>query len=499
MKKSELVRACEHLIFYALDHELITESDVESSIKCLSSRLKIEPFVYDETIFEKTFFNDLNTLLDHAVKHQLIPNNHLDERDAFEAFLFDCVMPTPDQVKEIFHEKFNQTHSDATNYLYKLSKDVNYIKTERLKQNYKWTYDSKYGRLNLTINLAKPEKDPKEIAEAKDLTQKSNSLMIPKCVICKENEQNYYNARMNLRMVPLELGGETWHLQYSPYLYYTEHAIILHDVHRPMKTSRKTFEYLLDFMDMFPFYFIGSNADLPIVGGSILNHDHFQGGRQQFPIQNAKVIKDFGRVNHVEISHLHWPLSTIRLTSDDKEELIRLAEQIFNTWKTYDHLDLDIISQTDGVPHNTITPIARKTGNYYELDLILRNNRTTSQYPYGIFHPKPDVFHIKKENIGLIEAMGLAILPGRLKQELKMILEWLKKPGPVPAVLEKHAHWMMELKKMRTIQYTEAFLYKEVGKKFERVIEDAGVFKLNDSGIKAMHQLIYDIINLCTA
>jgi UDPglucose--hexose-1-phosphate uridylyltransferase len=489
MKKSII-----QLINYALNRKLIDQNNIDNSILCITKALKEKTFkytTYDYLEDDKAF---LDKLLDIAIDKKIILPYSIDEKDAFEALLYDCVMPSPNIVKKNFQAFYQINPLNATSYLYKLSEDVNYIKTKRLASNNKWIYEGKYGKLQMTINLSKPEKDPRDIAAAKNQVSIQKDLSTPKCVICKENEQNYHNARMNLRIAPITLGNEIWHFQYSPYLYYNEHAIILHDEHRPMKIYEKTFTYLFDFLDQFPKYFIGSNADLPIVGGSILNHDHFQGGNHQFPIQDAKVIHKFKTTSHVEISHLNWPISTIRLSSKDRISLEKLATFFLNQWKDYQNLDLNIISYTDGIPHNTITPIARKLDNIYELDLVLRNNKTTNQYPLGIFHPHDDVHHIKKENIGLIEAMGLAILPGRLKEELKSILDWLNNQKELPKDLEKHHLWMIELSQIKLESYTEVWLLNEVGKKFERVIEDSGVFKLDSKGNDSIHKFIIDTI-----
>jgi UDPglucose--hexose-1-phosphate uridylyltransferase len=435
----------------------------------------------------------LEPILDYAEENELYEPNTLAERDAFEAYVMDAMMPSPNTVKARFKDLYEIDFNRATKMLYDLSIAVNYIKSERLKKNMSWTYHSGYGVLQMTINLAKPEKDPKDIAKAR-LNVQDQIEGRPKCPLCKENERNYYNARMNLRIVPIELGGETWHFQYSPYLYYNEHAIVLSDEHRPMAITDKTFVYLFDFIDRFPDYFIGSNADLPIVGGSILNHDHFQGGKHTFPIEEASIIRTYDK-GKVIIEHVHWPLSTVRLKSTDRLRLTEYAKAFLDYWQNYDNPNLDILSHTKEVLHNTITPIVRKKGNTYELDIIFRNNRTSDRYPDGIFHPHKDVQHIKKENIGLIEAIGLAILPGRLKNELKTILESLQNHEQEHVLnLTEHAPWYDELKNKKTV-WTYDDLLEEVGKKFERVIEDAGVFKLNEEGIKAMHHLIEDVIH----
>ena len=482
-----LKEAISALIQYAILKHLMKENDNARAKLMLCTLFKIEDFTLDTNpvIHFETF---MKILLDEANALGLFEPNILSERDAYEAKLMDMVMPSPKTVKKIFLKKLVKNSVSATDYLYQLCKDVNYIKTKRLEENISWMYKSDYGNLQMTINLAKPEKDPKEIALAleKPIKKEKN---VPLCVLCKENEQNYHNARMNLRIVPIMLGGERWHFQYSPYLYYQEHAIVLHDVHRPMKISSQTFTYLLDFIDLFPSYFIGSNADLPIVGGSILNHDHFQAGKHHFPIEDAEMIQSFYHPK-VKIEHIKWPLSTIRLSSVSRNDIQDLSTKILEHWKEYDNLELDILSHTGPIPHNTITPILRKYKDMYQMDLVLRNNRTSLEYPDGIFHPHADVHHIKKENIGLIEAMGLAILPGRLKYEL----EWIEKhhDDPVlPDALNKHTIWIEDLKDK---SIDKEMLKNEVGKKFQRVIEDAGVFKLDQKGIDAMRAFISSIV-----
>ncbi|PKK98234.1 MAG: galactose-1-phosphate uridylyltransferase [Tenericutes bacterium HGW-Tenericutes-2] len=481
------------LIDYAISHQLMDESKINQAIAMLSKLMHIDIFPYEKNEIQEEIEHVLNRIIDYAVANQWIPENNIDERDAYEASVFDCVMPTPKEVKEEFSQLYLESPSKATNYLYKLSKDVNYIKTKRLEKNMHWTYQGLYGKLELTINLSKPEKDPKEIALLKNKVTHYQQG-IPLCVICKENEQNYHNARMNLRIVPIILGNEKWHFQYSPYLYYPEHCIILHDIHKPMKICHQTFNYLLDFVDLFPSYFIGSNADLPIVGGSILNHDHFQGGKHNFPIEQAKEIRDFGKVHNVHVSHLFWPLSTIRLKSIDRKSLYEVATKFYDEWLTYENKELNIINSTNGVSHQTITPILRKLDDLYEMDIILRNNRTSSEYPDGIFHPHKEVHHIKKENIGLIEAMGLAILPGRLRSELKLIEDFLKKDIEFPEEIEKHKEWILDIQSRGIKDINQKFLLDEVAKKFEKVIEHSGVFKQDRIGLIGIHQFILQVI-----
>lgn len=477
------------LIEYAKSHHLIDESNIEER-KIVLFSLFNEPLTACQLPSKKTYEQIMHVLLKRAYELNLYPIDTIDEMDAFEAKMMDILMPTPSQVKDVFINLYQQSPHQATTYLYRLSQDVNYIKVKRLKENMSWTYRSRYGQIGLTINLAKPEKDPRDIAKAKDLDSKSD-LFVPKCVICKENEQNYYNARMNLRMVPLTLGEEKWHFQYSPYQYYNEHAIILHDEHKPMKIKEKTFTYLFDFVDQFNSYFIGSNADLPIVGGSILNHDHFQAGQYKFPIEDAKVLFSFTKYD-CEVQLLKWPLSTIRIRSHNRYHIERLGVTYYKKWLTYQNTDLDIIPKTGNVNHQTITPIVRKKKDIYELDLILRNNRTSELYPDGIFHPHRDVWHIKKENIGLIEAMGLAILPGRLKWELQEIKECINFKNEPTQSLDKHNHWFDMLKK-KYLHMTEEDLLLEVGKIFEKVLEDTGVFKQNRLGIQAIKKFMSHI------
>ncbi|TNF07565.1 MAG: galactose-1-phosphate uridylyltransferase, partial [Bacillota bacterium] len=332
------------LIQYAQKHQLIDEVLLKERKKVLFSLYGEEEIscnILETYRFEQIMY----VLLKKAYSLNLYPIDTIDEMDAFEAKLIDILMPTPEEVKSKFHTYYLESPKKATNYLYQLSQDVNYIKVNRLKENVSWTYPSRYGKLGVTINLAKPEKDPRDIAKAKDLDTSKSHHFIPKCVICKENEHNYYNARMNLRIVPMTLGNEKWHFQYSPYQYYNEHAIILHDEHKPMQIKDKTFTYLLDFVDQFSEYFIGSNADLPIVGGSILNHDHFQAGKYKFPIEDAKII-DTIQKDEVSISILKWPLSTIRISSKYRDEVIKYAKHYFHAWKTYANPKLSIIPAT---------------------------------------------------------------------------------------------------------------------------------------------------------
>lgn len=430
----------------------------------------------------------LMTLLDHAYACQLFEPNTITERDAFEAYLFDFLMPNPEDTKQLFLNLYQQKPDLAFDYLYRISIHSNYIKTKRIAQNVAFSYQSDYGKLQLTINLSKPEKDPKDIAKA--LTPQFVIKTGPKCLICKENEHRYENARMNLRLVPVILNHRLWHIQYSPYAYFQEHCIVLSDTHTPMRMCHDTFEYLLDFIDFMPSYFIGSNADIPIVGGSILDHDHFQGGKHHFPIENAQSLFTT-HIDSVEVTHLKWPLSTIRLTSPHRTNLSNIAKRIMDSWSVYDHRELDILHQTTSL-HNTITPIARKVDQAYQIDIILRNNRTSETHPEGIFHPHRDVQHIKKENIGLIEAMGLAILPGRLKQELLDGLDYILHDQWHDSC-QIHLPWLNKLKAQKEMHSIED-LYQAVGLKFQSVLEHAGVFKQDTLGQIAMKNFILSLI-----
>ncbi|MCU0104871.1 UDP-glucose--hexose-1-phosphate uridylyltransferase [Acholeplasma vituli] len=471
------------LVTYGLNHQWI--SDPKPSLEILFKLYK-QPLVAFHTV-NSPIDEVIENLLDLGFDLGLFEPNTLTERDAFEALLYDTVMPSPKETKKTFLSLYQNNRQDAFRYLYQMSIDVNYIKTKRIAQNVSFSYPSKYGPLDLTINLSKPEKDPKDIAKA--LEQKDLPKSGPKCVLCKENEQNYANARMNLRIVPVTLHNRLWHFQYSPYAYYQEHCIVLSDTHTPMKMGPETFEYLLDFVDYMPDYFIGSNADIPIVGGSILDHDHFQGGKHKFPIEQAKSLFTI-QSGTVFISHLYWPLSTIRLKGDNRKDLVILTNRILSAWLDYENPELSILKRTNGL-HNTITPIVRKVQNTYTIDIILRNNRTSVEHPEGIFHPHRDVQHIKKENIGLIEAMGLAILPGRLKQELKDGLNYVL-TGNWHESLTIHKVWLDTLKKEQTVHTLED-LYQAVGLKFQTVLEHAGVFKLNSTGIEAMKAFILSI------
>ena len=416
------------LINYGLENQMISLYDVDYSINMLLDLFKLDCF--ERTTVEKIdYYLLIEDMLDYAVKVGLIEDN-ITERDLFDTKIMNCIMPRPSEVVNKFYQLYDENKQKATQYFYDLSIHSNYIRKARTDKNIKFSHYYKYGDIQISINLSKPEKDPKEIAKAK----LAKSTGYPKCLLCKENVGYAGNmnhpARQTHRIIPLDLNGKTYNFQYSPYVYYNEHCIIFNNEHVPMVINRQTFENLFTFIEKFPHYMIGSNADLPIVGGSILTHDHYQGGRHRFPMQDASVIKEIEikGYENIKVQMLNWPLSTLRLTADDKEVLVDLSDKILNHWINYDDVSCDILSHTNDVRHNTVTPIARMDNNRYQIDIVLRNNRTNDEHPLGIFHPHAKHHHIKKENIGLIEVMGLAVLPARLKDELECLKLCLLNP-----------------------------------------------------------------------
>ena len=422
-------------------------------------------------------------------------------RDLFDTRLMNCLCPRPATVQKTFWEKYEKSPQDATDYFFNLSRNSDYIRTYRVKKDKKWTVDTDYGTLDITINLSKPEKDPKAIAAAKNAKQSS----YPKCLLCMENEgyagRVNHPARENHRIIPITINDCKWGFQYSPYVYYNEHCIVFNGQHVPMKVEKATFIKLFDFIKLFPHYFLGSNADLPIVGGSILSHDHFQGGHYTFAMEKAPIIEEFTVKGYEDVKAgiVKWPLSVIRLQCKDEKRIIELADHILQTWRGYTDEDAFVYAETDGEPHNTITPIARRRGDLFELDLALRNNITTEEHPLGVYHPHEKLHHIKKENIGLIEVMGLAVLPARLKGELEELADAIVKGEDIRAneTLEKHADWvdefMAEYKaagKTVDASNVEEVLQQEVGKVFCKVLEDAGVFKCTEEGLAEFRRFI---------
>lgn len=439
----------------------------------------------------------LKVLLDEAVKRGIIEDS-IGYRDIFDTRLMNCLCPRPSQVIEKFNNIYkNEGAVAATEYFYKLSCDSDYIRRYRIEKDMRWTTDTEYGTLDITINLSKPEKDPKAIAAAKNAPANA----YPKCQLCMENEgypgRLTHPARQNHRIIPITINNSDWGFQYSPYVYYNEHCIVFNGQHVPMKVDRAAFEKLFDFVEQFPHYFLGSNADLPIVGGSILSHDHFQGGHYTFAMEKAPVIKTFTVKGYedVECGIVKWPLSVIRLDSTDRKKLIDLAEHILTTFREYSDENAGILAYTDGVPHNTITPIARMKNGKYELDLALRNNITTDEHPDGVYHPHQQYHHIKKENIGLIEVMGLAVLPSRLKKELNDLADFMVngKDYRADETLAKHADWADEIKS----RYSDInkdnvleILMEETGKVFCKVLECSGIYKQTEEGLKAFERFI---------
>lgn len=484
-------RQINRLLSFALKHELIGPYDYICAANHLTALLGLTEFT-PETAEKTPDTADeiLEKLLDYAVERGLIENTP-SRRDLFDTLIMDQLTPRPSEIIRRFRQEYLNAPQSATDFFYNFSIAANYVRKSRTDRNRSWRTPTEYGDLQITINLSKPENDPRDIAAAKNQTAAS----YPKCLLCRENEGFFgtfsHPARQNLRLIPVFLGEEKWFLQYSPYVYYNEHCIILSDEHRPMKIEAKTFGNLLEFLDFLPHYFIGSNADLPIVGGSILSHDHYQGGRHVFPMDVAPVEKEYGTRDGVTLGRVKWPMSALRLRGKDGPAVIRLATKILEAWRGYSDETVGIVAATDDAPHNTITPIARKEGDDYVLHLVLRNNRSSAEFPLGIFHPHADVHNIKKENIGLIEVMGLAILPPRLLPELAAVTKALAENQAETA--GNHARWYQELREElggAAPQTIEAALEQKVGEKFARVLEYAGVFKRDEMGLAAFDRFV---------
>lgn len=486
------------LLNFALQQNLMEFEDKYYCVNRLLNVLKLgeyEPESVEEEL--ETATPILENMLDYAVEQGIIEDT-VNERDIFDTYIMDCVMPRPSEVIRRFNKNYAECPAAATDAYYKLSIASNYIRKTRIDKNIIWKTSTEYGDLDLTINLSKPEKDPRDIAKAK--LMKSTSY--PKCLLCRENEgfagHANHPARHTHRIIPLDFHNHQWFFQYSPYTYYNEHCIIFNSQHTPMKISRKSFENLADFLDIFPHYFAGSNADLPIVGGSILSHDHYQGGCYTFAMEKAIEEKEYVFANYpdVKVGRVKWPMSTLRLTSANRQQIIDLAEHILTEWRAYSDESVNILSETDGVPHNTITPIARRQGEAYQFDLVLRNNLTSEEHPLGIYHPHAEVHHIKKENIGLIEVMGLAVLPARLKSEMAIIRQELLAGTTDIADLEavkSHADWYKEiLSKHADIseENVDEIIRQEIGEVFSKVLEHAGVYKRTEEGMAAFDRFI---------
>ncbi|MBR3942129.1 MAG: UDP-glucose--hexose-1-phosphate uridylyltransferase [Clostridia bacterium] len=479
------------LISYGLLTGLIGEYDKMYVRNRLLTKLKLDE--YEETGATCTDVSELDEILegilDYAAGKGLLENNSVVYRDIFDTEIMDTLTPYPSTVINTFNNLYEKSSKEATDYFYKLSCDNNYIRRGRIKKDVKWEVDSPYGEIEITINRSKPEKDPKAIAAAKNMAQAS----YPKCQLCVENEgyggRVNHPARQNHRIIPIEIQGQSWCFQYSPYVYYNEHCIVFNSKHIPMVIDRSVFGKLLDFVTRFKHYIIGSNADLPIVGGSILTHEHFQGGNHVFAMHRAKsekfyTVKGF---EDIEVSRLDWPMSVIRLVGTDKEKIIELSDKILCAWRGYTDEDAFIFAETDGTPHNTITPIASMRDGKYTMDLVLRNNITTKEYPLGVYHPHNELHHIKKENIGLIEVMGLAVLPSRLVEELDAVADAILNNKDLSAdeKTASHAEWAKEVVENHpelNADNVDAILKEEVGKVFVTVLEHAGVYKRDEKG-----------------
>jgi UDPglucose--hexose-1-phosphate uridylyltransferase len=493
----------ERLLHYGLKKNLIGNWDIDYTrnaileVLCLDDYEKVE--IRDEELDSPV--EPLEHILDWAYENGRLEEDTVTHRDLLDTKIMSCFVSKPSEMIRDFYQIYeNEGEKEATKKFYEFSKNTHYIRQDRIAKNEHWFAPTAYGDLEITINLSKPEKDPKEIAAAKTAKQSS----YPKCLLCKENVgyagRLNHPARQNHRVIPLELTNRQWFLQYSPYVYYNEHCIVFLGEHEPMKISKQTFERLVEFVEKFPHYFLGSNADLPIVGGSILSHDHFQGGSHDFPMAKAEIEKEFvfNSFSNVTGGIVNWPMSVIRLQSENRAELVEAANTIYEKWQGYSDESVDILAYSGDEPHNTVTPISRKRDGKFELDLVLRNNRTNEEHPLGIFHPHNEVHHVKKENIGLIEVMGLAVLPGRLQDELKKLSDLLVKNNFAEEIekqddIVKHLDWAKEIKEKYAYlddSNAEQIVKEEVGLKFSKVLEHAGVFKRDEKGMSAFERFV---------
>ena len=473
------------LIAYAMNTGLAEPEDHIVLTNRILDLLRMDEYTPSDELLIEDLEEILKGILDYACEKGLCDDG-ITARDIFDTRIMGALTPMPREVISTFRSLFEESPEKATDWYYQFSCDTDYIRRYRIAKDMRWKYASEYGELDITINLSKPEKDPKAIAAAKNAPQSG----YPKCQLCVENEgyagRMNHPARANHRIIPIQVCGEDWCLQYSPYVYYNEHCIVFNSKHTPMKIDASAFRKLLSFVGEFPHYFVGSNADLPIVGGSILSHEHFQGGHYEFAMERAGIVEElkFAGFEDVQAGIVNWPMSVIRLDGKDPERLVELGDKILTAWRSYTDSSCTIYAETDGVPHNTITPIARRRGDLYELDLVLRCNITTEEHPMGVFHPHADKHNIKKENIGLIEVMGLAVLPSRLKGELSALAEAIVAGNELTGELEKHAVWVEGLKKAYTFTAENALeiLLQETGKVFAAVLEDAGVYKNDEAG-----------------
>ena len=499
-----IYKAIDRLIGYGLKKGLLEKEDIDYTRNRLLYTLCLPSYEGNGEVVEckEELVCILSDIIQYALDTGLVSDS-ITEQDLFDTKVMDCILGRPSEIVRKFNELLKKSPKEATDWYYDFSKATNYIREDRIVKDVKWQADSPYGKLDITINLSKPEKDPKAIAAAKKLVQTG----YPKCLLCRENEgfagDMNKPARENHRLIPLTLEGENYFLQYSPYVYYNEHCIILNEGHVPMKIDRAVFLKLLEFTEKFPHYMAGSNADLPIVGGSILTHDHFQGGNYEFPMARAGLREEvrFKGYEDIKAGVVDWPMSVIRLTGKDYKKIAELADKILGIWRGYSDEAVDVLAESDGEPHNTITPIARRRGDDFEIDLVLRNNRTTVEYPLGIFHPHDKLHHIKKENIGLIEVMGLAVLPGRLKSEMDSLRTALLEGKDIrnDEVLGKHADWVDEfMAKHKDFNKDNAkeIIRQEIGLVFSEVLTDAGVYKDDEKGRKGILRFIERVNSL---
>ncbi len=482
--------AIKGLVQYGINAGLLKEEDRIYATNQILDVLKLDEYEEPEGTAEWGGLEEiLKELLDYAHEQGVLAEDSVVYRDLFDTRLMNCLMPRPSEVTAEFWKRYQESPQAATDYFYKLSQDSDYIRRYRVCKDLKWKTSTKYGDLDITVNLSKPEKDPKAIAAAK-LAKQSG---YPKCLLCMENVgyagRVNHPARNNHRIIPITINDSGWGFQYSPYVYYNEHCIVFNGRHVPMKIEKAAFVKLFDFVKLFPHYFLGSNADLPIVGGSILSHDHFQGGHYTFAMAKAPMEKAYRMpgFEDVEAGIVYWPMSVLRLRGKDSDRLIELADLVLKAWRGYTDEEAFVFAETEGEPHNTITPIARKNGEMFELDLVLRNNITTEEFPLGVYHPHQDLHHIKKENIGLIEVMGLAVLPSRLKTELSALGDAIVEGKDIRSdeTLAKHADWVEEFRPKYgeiTKENVTGILEEEVGHVFARVLEDAGVYKCDEKG-----------------
>ena len=488
-------RLISELVSYGMTNELIAEDDKVYVINRLLELFDKKDFVWsDEKV--RSIHMILADMMKYAIEKGIMEDDTITSKDLFDTKIMGLITPMPSQVREKFKRLYTESPKLATDYYYKLSQDTNYIRRDRIEKDEKWTTETEYGQIDITINLSKPEKDPRDIAKA--ATAKKNDY--PKCLLCEENEgyagHISHPARQNHRIIPVKLAGCDYYLQYSPYVYYNEHCIVFNKEHTPMKIDKAVFVKILDFVKQFPHYIVGSNADLPIVGGSILSHDHFQGGSYTFAMAKAPYEYMFQIEGYEDVTSgiVKWPMSVIRIQSEKPERIVELSDYILNSWRNYTDADAFIFSETDGEPHNTITPIARMNGNLYEMDLVLRNNITTEKNPWGVYHPEEKLHHIKKENIGLIEVMGLAVLPARLKKEMQILSEAILEGKDIRGIeeIEKHADWVEEWRNNYdiTVDNINQILKDEIAKVFVQVLECAGVYKRTESGQNAFKRFI---------